>query len=152
MADIAGFYRAFGLDLSPHNTDRVDFLSTELEFLSFLSMKEAYAWKHQEDELAEICRDAQRKFLAAHLGRWIGVFVNILSQSTTNPFYVNAGFLAERAVECEARRYTIEIQKFTSPSQTFSNDPVPFQCTHCVENIPLPPNDARETNITLPQE
>src|SRR3989304_1284832 len=61
MADIAGFYNAFGLEVSEVNAERVDFISTELEFMSYLALKEAYAVEADEGEHIEVCRDAQRK-------------------------------------------------------------------------------------------
>jgi TorA maturation chaperone TorD len=67
MADIAGFYRAFGFTFE----GRPDHLGAELEFMHLLTTKEAKAAWDRKDEQVEVCRDGQRKFLAAHLGRWI---------------------------------------------------------------------------------
>ena len=67
MADIAGFYRAFGVDFS----QRPDHIGAELEFMHLLTAKEAQASIGENRENVELCLDAQRKFLSSHLGRWI---------------------------------------------------------------------------------
>lgn len=139
MADISGFYAAYGLEVSTTETDRADFLGTELEFMSFLSLKEIYALEHNEWEHLETCRDTQKKFLADHLGRWVGVFVKILSQSTSNPFYAGLGNMVECLVNHDAERYGLALQKIEKPSQNFSQPPVPFQCDGCAENATQQP-------------
>lgn len=132
MADIGGFYFAFGLDIAQQNTDRVDFISTEMEFMSFLAMKEAYALERQEQEHEEICRDAQQKFLAEHLGRWVSMFVTILSLATDNRFYAGLGALTKRFIDSEARNFGVALQKITEPGNASSSPPVPFQCDACL--------------------
>ena len=70
LADIAGFYRAFGMQVSADRPTMTDFLGTELEFMSLLSRKEAYAavlgWKRRR----RVAVEAERSFLRDHLGRW----------------------------------------------------------------------------------
>jgi nitrate reductase assembly molybdenum cofactor insertion protein NarJ len=68
MADIAGFYKAFGV--AP-DCERPDYISSELEFMRLLTIKEAKALMNNEAVNAEICLSAQKKFLNIHLGRWI---------------------------------------------------------------------------------
>lgn len=85
LADIAGFYRAFGLEIAVN--ERPDHLALELEFMSVLAYKEALALQNNLFEQAEICRDAQRKFLEAHLGRWVKLFAEILVRESQLEFY-----------------------------------------------------------------
>jgi hypothetical protein len=47
-----------------------------------LTLKEAYADSNALPEQAEICFDAQVKFVQDHLGRWIGPFCRSLKRST----------------------------------------------------------------------
>jgi len=70
MADIAGFYRAFGLEVGGAIRERPDHVTVELEFLAFVSFKEAISADNGEDEQADICADAERSFLTDHLGDW----------------------------------------------------------------------------------
>ncbi|MCP5120084.1 MAG: hypothetical protein GY953_55515, partial [bacterium] len=67
QADIAGFYKAFGVD--PMG-DRPDHLALELEFLYLVVLKEAVARDSTEPDNVAICRSAQRSFVRDHLARW----------------------------------------------------------------------------------
>jgi len=87
MGDIAGFYRAFGLEVSDEAKERLDHISIELEFMHFLTYKEAHALKHHGIEKAEICREAQMKFLKDHLGKWVPLFTRLLSKKALAGFY-----------------------------------------------------------------
>lgn len=71
LADIAGFYRAFGLDLDPEHSHEVgDHVAVELEFYSMLLTKQAYLDEHGDGEGSSIVLDARKKFLNDHLGRF----------------------------------------------------------------------------------
>lgn len=74
LADIAGFYAAFGLKVSGLHMTTPDEASTELEFMSLLTRKEAYAAVRGWAEHEEVARDAERRFLETHLGRWMAAF------------------------------------------------------------------------------
>ncbi len=85
MADIAGFYRAFGVAAGRDVPERVDHIACELEFLAWLVAKERYARSHEGEkwtERAEICRDAQCGFLTEHLAWWVPAFAQALHDRT----------------------------------------------------------------------
>ncbi len=67
QADIAGFYRAFGVE---GHGERPDHLATELEFAYLLALKEAKSRRDGHREGWEVSRAAMRSFLRDHLGRW----------------------------------------------------------------------------------
>lgn len=97
LADLAAFYRAFGLEVAEGAAERQDHICIELEFMAVLAAKEAYAHEHQldSDQLA-LCHDAQRKFLREHLGRWAPAFARRLARATTNETLATlAGFTRE---------------------------------------------------------
>lgn len=82
LADIAGFYRAFGFNVGGAVRERPDHLAVELEFMYLLALKESHADAHGTQEQKEVCIDAQRKFLGEHLGRWIEQFAESLARTT----------------------------------------------------------------------
>ena len=99
MADVAGFYRAFGVEVDPSG-GRVDHIAAELEFMNLLAVKESIALQQEgEGEHADVCRDASRSFLRAHLGRWVRPFAEKLGAAAAAPFYVQAGAFLSHWVE-----------------------------------------------------
>lgn len=97
MADIAGFYKAFGLELSRDIHERLDHLSVELEFMHFLAYKESYARCHDGAEKTQIVVDAQKKFVKEHLGRWVPLFSRMLMKKADTGFF---RYMAEFTADC----------------------------------------------------
>jgi len=96
MGDIAGFYKAFGVELSKDVHERLDHLSVELEFMHFLTYKESYSRCHDGIEKTEIVVDAQKKFIKNHIGRWVPLFCRMLSKkSDTGLFKLVADCMSE---------------------------------------------------------
>src|SRR5262245_46231940 len=74
MADVAGFYRAFGLQVARNDADRPDHIALEFEFMSFLVIKQRLAEQGRTEQSAEhaaVCRSAQIEFLRDHLVWWV---------------------------------------------------------------------------------
>jgi TorA maturation chaperone TorD len=93
MADVAGFYRAFGVEVAPGG-ERPDHVAAELEFMHLLAVKEAIARDRPDaSEQAEVCRDAARTFLRDHLGRFSDRLAERLEASATDPLWTGAGRL-----------------------------------------------------------
>lgn len=74
MADIAGYYRAFGLEPSRHSPRRHDHIVLELEFMAWLIAKELYAAEQGDQDNADLCREAQVSFFRDHGAWWIPAF------------------------------------------------------------------------------
>ncbi len=88
LSDLGAFYRAFGLKLGGEVHERVDFIAVECEFAAFLCVKQAYAEEHGDAELAELTVNAQRKYLRAHVGRWVPALARrIIDESHADSFY-----------------------------------------------------------------
>ena len=81
LSDLGAFFAAFGLELTPDASERIDHISIELEFMSVLAAKEAHALEHQfDDDNVGVLHDAQKKFLREHLGRWSPAFARRLAR------------------------------------------------------------------------
>ncbi len=122
LGDIAGFYRAFGLEVSDAIRERLDHISTELEFMQFLTYKEAYAREHHGKKKSEACLDAQRKFLKMHLGRWAPLFFERLARKAENGFYKDLARLSEKFLAFEFGFLKVEPERI-SQSQGSSFNP-----------------------------
>ncbi|HXF93843.1 MAG TPA: molecular chaperone TorD family protein [Nitrospiraceae bacterium] len=87
MGDIAGFYKAFGVELSRDIHERLDHLSVELEFMHFLAYKESYSRCHDGADKTQIVVDAQKKFVKNHIGRWVPLFCRMLARKADSGFF-----------------------------------------------------------------
>jgi DMSO reductase family type II enzyme chaperone len=110
LADLAAFYRAFGLEVADDADERHDHICLELEFMCVLAAKEAYALEHQLDsEVLTLCRDAQKRFLREHLGRWTPAFARRLARMAAgNPLGCLADFTGA-FVEAECERFNVPV-------------------------------------------
>ncbi len=93
LADIGGFYTAFGLEID--TLERADHISVQAEFMAWLCLKEGHAATMPEgEEMLAVTGDAQRKFWRDHFGGWVPVFSQTLLAPTVEPFYrASAEFL-----------------------------------------------------------
>jgi DMSO reductase family type II enzyme chaperone len=101
LADIAGFYRAFGLEIAG---ERPDELAAELEFSALLALKEATARERGRRDQAGVCSQGARLFLRDHFGRWaenIGRRVAITAHGTA---YASFGRLLAAFAEADIRQ------------------------------------------------
>jgi len=87
MGDIAGYYSAFGLQLSSDIHERIDHLSVELEFIHYLAYKESYALIHDGPEKLKMVVDAEKRFVKEHVGRWVPLFSGMLKRKADFGFY-----------------------------------------------------------------
>ena len=114
LADISGFYLAFGFDLRADQREVPDYLSMELEFYSLLLLKQAYALVQGWPDKFDITRDAAKAFLADHLGRWTGAARARAVERQAAPTY---GLLFETIADLVQRE-----------CQAFAVQPAPLVC------------------------
>ena len=106
MADIMGFYKAFGVE--PVN-ERADHIVSELEFMHFLTLKEGHAYSTDSSENAVICRDAQKKFFTDHLITWTGALSKAIKTkggNNTDRFYLHLLDLLNKFIEYERQEFS----------------------------------------------
>ncbi len=102
MGDIAGFYRAFGVELSKDIHERLDHLSVEFEFMHFLAYKESYSRCHDGADKTQIVLDAQKKFVKNHIGRWVPLFCLMLGKKADSGLYKHVADLMAEWMDFEA--------------------------------------------------
>ena len=83
-----------------------DGMVSELEFLGILVQKRRHARRTGNAEGERICTDAYQAFLADHLGRWYGVFLERLTQATDESFYLEPGRLMAAFLDRECAALT----------------------------------------------
>lgn len=131
MADIAGFYRAFGFNLGGQKRERPDHVAVELEFMHILALKEAYALETGIPEHLEICQAAQGKFLQDHLGRWVGLFGQSVAHNAPDSLYAALSQFAADFVQADAERLGVSLDTpQLSDMQHTPFDP-DFSCADC---------------------
>ena len=102
MGDIAGFYRAFGVELSKDVHERLDHLSVEFEFMHFLAYKESYSRCHDGADKTQIVLDAQKKFVKNHIGKWVPLFCRMLVKKADSGLYKHVADLMAEWMDFEA--------------------------------------------------
>lgn len=108
MADVAGLYLAHGLRFGGPERERPDHIAVELEFMSFLTLKEAVAHLELGSEAVTACRHAQKLFLAEHLGSWAPGFGRRVQMAASLSFYEALGTLLSVWVETDMDHLGVE--------------------------------------------
>jgi TorA maturation chaperone TorD len=113
LADIAGTYRAFGLEPLEGGDERVDHAACECEFMDFLARKEAYALaslpiatdRGEAREGLVTIQGAARGFLRAHLGRFGRAFASLLMKEDAGGFHGALGAVLFRLLTEECQHF-----------------------------------------------
>jgi nitrate reductase assembly molybdenum cofactor insertion protein NarJ len=103
LADLGGFYGAFGLEPAEGCDERLDHLSLELCFLAYLCVREAHT--EEGSEALEIVRAAQRRFLEEHLLAWAPSFCSRVVRDDADGFHAHAARLLQAFLESERARF-----------------------------------------------
>jgi len=74
LADVAGFYRAFGVETDPAHPERADHVAFEIEFVALVELKQAIALGEGRRREAALCRRAHRRFIRDHATWWMPTF------------------------------------------------------------------------------
>jgi putative dimethyl sulfoxide reductase chaperone len=112
LADVAGFYRAFGLEPSRANPERPDHITLELEFMAFVLLKKrlAAATDGAGDEASErvlVCEHAERGFLQDHLAWWVPAFATGLLRKAGDGYYHGLARVLAALIPAERQRLKI---------------------------------------------
>jgi DMSO reductase family type II enzyme chaperone len=124
LADVQGFYQAFGFAQSERNPDLPDHLCAELEFYSLLLIKQAYALDADWTARHDIARRAATAFLNDHLGRWVPAFTEQLAEhGAAEPYRALAALLAAAVAEqCRRRGIAPQLASGRLPHDFMQDD------------------------------
>ena len=143
LADISGYYLAFGLRPFVASEARVDHIACELEFMDFLSRKQALLAASEELqsppdlETAEATRLAERAFLKDHLARFGRAFATRLVTEEPDGYFGALGhtLLAFLSAECE--RLGVEAGPADLAVRPDTADDTPMACGSADELIQI---------------
>jgi TorA maturation chaperone TorD len=131
LADVAGYYRAFGLTTSTSHPDRPDHLAVQCEFLAQLLELQSRAASGESPEAldhVEVCEAALRRFLQEHVVWWAPAFGKLLSRQDPGGFYGAVGqFLAALTAAERALAGIAPPNQSVEPSPIESRD----ECSGC---------------------
>jgi TorA maturation chaperone TorD len=139
LADIAGYYLAFGLHPARDGEVRPDHIACECEFLDFLSRKQAYllGCGDSGEQLATTAA-AERSFVRDHLGRFGRAFGARVASEDRNGFYGAVGRLLLAFVALECARLGIDAGPLDLIVRPEDVDDAPMACASADAGEPAP--------------
>ena len=99
---VTELYREVGFELDESFGELPDHVAAELEFLYLLVFRENRARRDDDAASVDAIADVKRRFLARHLGAWIGPFAAAVQAGAETDFYRALAQLSERFVRMEA--------------------------------------------------
>jgi TorA maturation chaperone TorD len=94
LADIAGFHEAFAYRPDRPPAEVPDHIAVQLDFLSYLAFKAAFALHEGQEENAGIAAGAYRNFMEQHVATWVSAFREKLERSGS-AFFIRAAACIE---------------------------------------------------------
>lgn len=127
LPEISEALRSFGLVLDTASHDRIDHIACELEFLSFLTRREAHAIQTGDTAMRESASRAVRLFLQQHLGRFVSDVCARMRILSPGGFHGELASLCAEFVKSEAHDLGVAMGPGTSTAARRSGDPGPRQ-------------------------
>ena len=142
LADIAGYYLAFGLRPVLATDARADHIACECEFMDFLSRKQAHLVDRLESgadvsETLEVTELAERSFLRDHLGRFGRAFAARVAAEDGDGYFGALGRLLIAFVDAECARVGVDAGPVDLMVRPEERDETPMACGTADELIQI---------------
>jgi TorA maturation chaperone TorD len=128
LADVCGFYRAFGFEPAAASGEKPDHLACELEFLAMLLVMAGRAAAAGERERQRVTEEAMTLFARDHLGEWLGPFCERLEHTTELAALRLAADLARRAWRAIALGMDLPAPGAPVAARNAAEDGSPYEC------------------------
>jgi DMSO reductase family type II enzyme chaperone len=115
MQEVTRFYHHFGLSLDGESRELPDHITTELEFMHFLTFREVSALQREKDRGPYL--RAQRDFLQRHLARWVPQVKVLAEKQRAFPFFLGLVGLTEAFLLADFA-YVASLAGSTTPEAT----------------------------------
>ncbi len=131
LADLSGFYQAFGLEVSAGQHERQDHFAVEFEFMAFLTRKEALALEEPDAGEAGRVAGAQRLFLRDHLGGVGRAFATKLIEESGGGFFTQLGRFCRTWLAWECQHFSLPVGLEYIELRSTEEAEVPMACGSC---------------------
>jgi TorA maturation chaperone TorD len=143
LADISGYYLAFGLRSGVAFDVRADHIACECEFMDFLCRKEAVLSADpdcdpDDGETLDVTRQASRTFLRDHLGRFGCAVGARLAADDAAGYYGAIGQLLLAFLRAECARVGVQNGPLDLAVRAVDADDAPMACGSSDELIQIP--------------
>jgi len=139
LADICGFYQAFGFRAAPQLGEKADHLVCEIEFCAMLLAMVARAAQLGDEEQASIAHEAFLRFAGDHLGDWVSLFAERLTAVAALPLYQRVARVLELTWNALAEAHDVDkTDRESSAAAPPDDDPgTPYECGMAEASPPI---------------
>lgn len=131
LADLCGFYRAFGFSPTDDTGEKPDHLAVEIQFAGLLLVMLARAREAGEDEKGDVVRGALRSFATDHLGVWMSAFCRALTETARLGVHRALAAALETTWDALLARHGIELTAEERAIGPVPERGTPYECGLC---------------------
>jgi TorA maturation chaperone TorD len=128
LADVCGFYRAFGFELAPEAGEKADHAVTELEFTAMLLVLLARARESGDGEARLVTEHALQAFARDHLDEWFPAFTERLAETTVLPLYRDVARLLAGCLDTVVERHDLPRAVPCACPASSTDAGTPYEC------------------------
>lgn len=139
LADIAGFYHAFGFE-GGELGEKLDHMAVELEFASILLIMQAQAMRDDHAEHAHVAASALESFTRDHIGEWVLPFCDRLAATSALPLHEACAALLSDTWRTIADAEHLASTVNVNPPDITEDPQGPYECGMAEQPIDLTAN------------